>query len=155
MCGHINYLELVMKLTLSVKQLGKKHPLLQDNSIDIAISHHLITLQELIEAVVTNQVEKFKNSSFEWEDKDVVHLPKENYLPILTDTGKIGFGALYNHNTVDLQKAKETAILAHKDGLFVVFYGDDEIETLSDTIDLSLNKTLTFLRLTFLTGSYW
>jgi hypothetical protein len=144
-----------MKLTLSVKQLGKKHPLLMENIIDLDISKNQVNLHELIEAVVTNQVEKFKNASFEWEDQDTIHLPKENYLPLLTDTGKVGFGALYNHNTIDLQKAKETALLAYQDGLFVVFYGDDEIKSLSEMIDLSQNKELIFIRLTFLAGSYW
>ncbi|UOX33364.1 hypothetical protein LXD69_15140 [Flavobacterium sediminilitoris] len=144
-----------MELTISVKQLGKKHPILQNNTISLALSSSIVTLKDLLEAVVESQVEKFKTSSFEWDDQDTIHLPKENYLPILTDTGKVGFGALYNHNIIDLQKAKETALLAYEDGLFAVFYGDDELQTLSDTIELSENKALTFIRLTFLSGSYW
>lgn len=144
-----------MELTISVKQLGKKHPILQNNTISLALSSSIVTLKDLLEAVVESQVEKFKTSSFEWDDQDTIHLPKENYLPILTDTGKVGFGALYNHNAIDLQKAKETALLAYEDGLFAVFYGDDELQTLSDTIELSENKALTFIRLTFLSGSYW
>lgn len=144
-----------MELTISVKQLGKKHPILQNNTISLVLSSSIVTLKDLLEAVVESQVEKFKTSSFEWDDQDTIHLPKENYLPILTDTGKVGFGALYNHNTIDLQKAKETALLAYEDGLFAVFYGDDELQTLSDTIELSENKALTFIRLTFLSGSYW
>ncbi|NHN24578.1 hypothetical protein FIA58_002720 [Flavobacterium jejuense] len=144
-----------MKITLSVKQLGKKQALLQDTIIDLAISSTTVTLQELIEAIVSNQVTIFKQKSFEWDDLDTIHLPKENYLPMLIDTGKVGFGALYNHNEIDLEKAKETAILAFQDGLFAVFYGDDEIESLTSLLDLATNKPLLFLRLTFLTGSYW
>ncbi|MNE70779.1 hypothetical protein D3C80_1666000 [compost metagenome] len=97
----------------------------------------------------------FRSSSFEFEDEDKIHLPKENYLPILTDTGKVGFGALYNHNQVDLAKAQENAIVAFEDGLYTVFYGDDQLETLTEQVDLSQNKNLTFIRLTFLAGSYW
>lgn len=144
-----------MNISISVKQLGKKHPLLQEKSIDLSIESPVITTQNLIEAVVDHQVQLFHSSSFEFEDEDKIHLPKENYLPILTDTGKVGFGALYNHNKVDLAKAHENAIVAFEDGLYAVFYGDDQLETLSEEIDLSQNKTLMFIRLTFLAGSYW
>ncbi|WDF62236.1 hypothetical protein [Flavobacterium sp. KACC 22763] len=144
-----------MNISISVKQLGKKHPLLQEKSIALDIENPVISTQKLIESIVDHQVQLFRSSSFEFEDEDKIHLPKENYLPILTDTGKVGFGALYNHNQVDLAKAQENAIVAFEDGLYAVFYGDDELETLTEQIDLSQNKNLTFIRLTFLAGSYW
>lgn len=144
-----------MTISISVKQLGKKHPLLQEKSIALDIENPVITTQKLIESIVDHQVQLFRSLSFEFEDEDKIHLPKENYLPILTDTGKVGFGALYNHNQVDLAKAQENAIVAFEDGLYAVFYGDDQLETLSEEIDLSQNKSITFIRLTFLAGSYW
>lgn len=144
-----------MNISISVKQLGKKHPLLQEKSIALDIENPVITTQKLIESIVDHQVQLFRSASFEFEDEDKIHLPKENYLPILTDTGKVGFGALYNHNQVDLAKAQENAIVAFEDGLYAVFYGDDQLETLSEEIDLSQNKSITFIRLTFLAGSYW
>ncbi|MGE8341819.1 MAG: hypothetical protein ACN6OI_12390 [Flavobacterium sp.] len=144
-----------MNISISVKQLGKKHPLLQEKNIDLAVDNPIITTQKLIESIVDHQVQLFRSASFEFEDEDKIHLPKENYLPILTDTGKVGFGALYNHNQVDLAKAQENAIVAFEDGLYAVFYGDDQLETLSEEIDLSQNKSITFIRLTFLAGSYW
>lgn len=144
-----------MNITISVKQLGKKHPLLQEKSIALDIENPVISTQKLIESIVDYQVQLFHVSSFEFEDEDKIHLPKENYLPILTDTGKVGFGALYNHNKVDLTKAQENAIVAFEDSLYAVFYGDDQLETLTEEIDLSQNKSVTFIRLTFLAGSYW
>ncbi|MBW1655353.1 hypothetical protein [Flavobacterium quisquiliarum] len=144
-----------MNISISVKQLGKKHPILQEKSIALDIENPVITTQKLIESIVEYQVQLFHSSSFEFEDEDKIHLPKENYLPILTDTGKVGFGALYNHNKVDLAKAQENAIVAFEDGLYAVFYGDDQLETLTEEIDLSKNKSITFIRLTFLAGSYW
>lgn len=144
-----------MNITISVKQLGRKYPILQDKSIELATQNPIITTQTLIELVVDYQVQLFRSSSFEFEDEDKIHLPKENYLPILTDTGKVGFGALYNHNKIDLTKAQQNAVLAFEDGLYAIFYGDDELKELSQSIDLSMNKALTFIRLTFLAGSYW
>lgn len=144
-----------MNLSIAVRQLGKKHPLLQEKNVALVIENPIITTRTLIELVVDYQVQLFNSSSFEFDDEDKIHLPKENYLPILTDTGKVGFGALYNHNKVDLAVAQENAILAFEDGMYAVFYGDDELENLSQEINLEEKKLLTFIRLTFLAGSYW
>jgi hypothetical protein len=144
-----------MDISISVKQLGRKHPILQEKIISLDNTTSIVTVRTFLELIVKNQVELFHASSFEFEDEDKIHLPKENYLPILTDTGKVGFGAIYNHNQVDLAKAQENAIVAFEDGLYAVFYGDDQLETLSQEIDLSKNKSITFIRLTFLAGSYW
>ncbi|OAZ04144.1 hypothetical protein [Flavobacterium succinicans] len=144
-----------MNLTISVKQLGKKHPILQEKRIEIATSNAIISIKKLLQLVVEQQVNQFVTSSFEVDDEDKTNLPKDNYLPLLTDTGKVSFGALYNHNIPDLVKAQETAIQAFEDGMYAVFYGDDELQNLNQEIDLSENKTVTFIRLTFLACSYW
>ena len=144
-----------MNLVITVKQLGKKHPVLEAKNIEITTSKSTLMLQELLKLVVEQQVNQFISSSFEFDDEDKTHLPMDNYLPLLTDTGKISFGALYNHNIPDLDKSQEYAIQAFEDGLYAVFYGDDQIENLNQEINLSENKTVTFIRLTFLAGSYW
>lgn len=144
-----------MNISISVRQLGKKHPILQEKSISLDTSTPVVTVRTFIELIVKHQVGLFHSASFEWEDQDTIHLPKENYLPILTDTGKVGFGAVYNHNKVDVAKAQENAIVAFEDGLYALFQGDDQLESLTEEIDLSQNKSITFIRLTFLAGSYW
>ena len=144
-----------MNITISVKQLGKKHPILQEKTISLDTSAAVLSVRTFIALVVKQQVELFHEASFEWEDQDTIHLPKENYLPILTDTGKVGFGAVYNHNKVNIAVAQENAIVAFEDGLYALFYGDDQLESLNEEIDLSQNKSITFIRLTFLAGSYW
>lgn len=144
-----------MNISISVRQLGKKHPILQEKSISLDTSAPVVTVRTFIELIVKHQVALFHSNSFEWEDQDTIHLPKENYLPILTDTGKVGFGAVYNHNKVDVAKAQENAIVAFEDGLYALFQGDDQLESLGEEIDLSQNKSITFIRLTFLAGSYW
>ncbi|MDA6072438.1 hypothetical protein NJT12_22690 [Flavobacterium sp. AC] len=144
-----------MNITISVKQLGKKHPILQETIISLDNTTSILSVRNFLELIVKHQVELFHSASFEWEDEDTIHLPKENYLPILTDTGKVGFGAIYNHNKVNVVTAQENAILAFEDGLYAIFYGDDQLETLTEEIDLSQNKSITFIRLTFLAGSYW
>lgn len=144
-----------MNISISVRQLGRKHPILQEKTISLDNTTSIVSVRTFLELIVKHQVELFHSASFEWEDQDTIHLPKENYLPILTDTGKAGFGAIYNHNQVNVATAQENALLAFEDGLYAVFYGDDQLETLTEEIDLSTNKNITFIRLTFLAGSYW
>lgn len=144
-----------MKIKINIKQLGRKHPLLQNNIIDLNSNNPTITLREFIQKIVEHQVNLFSQSSFEIENIDKTHLPKENYLPILIDTGKLGFKAIYNHNKPDLVKAQEIALQAFEDKLYVVFQGDKELTNLSEEIDLFCDDAFVFIRLTFLVGSYW
>lgn len=144
-----------MEIKVTVKQLGKKYPVLSEQKLDILYNDPQISLKNLLKLIVQQQVEAFNAQSFEMEDKDYLKNPSENYLNILTDTGKAGFGSIYNEKKADLQKAQDHAVLAFEDGMFAVFYNDEQLENLSGMIDLSLHHTFTFIRLTFLAGSYW
>lgn len=144
-----------MEIKVTVKQLGKKHPILAEQKLDISYNDVNISLENLLKLIVQQQVEAFNAKSFELEDEDYSKNPTESYLNILTDTGKVGFGSIYNQKKADLQKAQENAIQAFEDGMFAVFYNDEQIENLSQTINLSVHHTFTFIRLTFLAGSYW
>ncbi|MCI3936531.1 hypothetical protein MQX03_04930 [Chryseobacterium aahli] len=144
-----------MEIKVIVKQLGKKHPVLAEQKLDIDYNEVNISLENLLKLVVQQQVEVFNAKSFELEDEDYAKIPTENYLNILTDTGKIGFGSIYNQKKADLQKAQENALQAFEDGMFAVFYNDEQLENISQNINLNLDHTFTFIRLTFLAGSYW
>jgi len=144
-----------MEIKVTVRQLGKKHPVLSEQKIEISYKDSNITLEHLLQLIVQQQVEAFNAKSFELEDQDDTKIPRDNYLNILTDTGKAGFGSIYNLKKADVYKARENAIQAFVDGMFAVFYNDKQLEDLSQTIDLSTPYTFTFIRLTFLAGSYW
>lgn len=144
-----------MEIKVTVKQLGKKHPVLSEQKIEIVYEDSNISLENLLELIVQQQVDAFNAKSFELEDEDDAKIPQDSYLNILTDTGKAGFGSIYNLKKADVQKAQENAVQAFKDGMFAVFYNDEQLEDLTQIIDLSLQHLFTFIRLTFLAGSYW
>lgn len=144
-----------MEIKVTVKQLGRKHPVLLEQKIEIAYEDSIITLENLLKLIVQQQVGEFNAQSFELEDEDSVKIPTDNYLNILTDTGKVGFGSIYNLKKADVQKAQDNVIQAFEDGMFAVFYKDEQLENLIQSIDLSLQHPFTFIRLTFLAGSYW
>ena len=144
-----------MEIKVTVKQLGKKHPVLSEQNIEIAYEEANITSENLLKLIVQQQVDEFNAKSFELEDEDYAKIPQDNYLNLLTDTGKVGFGSIYNLKKADLQQAQDNAIQAFEDGMFAVFYNEEQLESLTQTIDLELKHTFTFIRLTFLAGSYW
>lgn len=144
-----------MEISVTVKQLGRKHPLLHEEKMSISTEEAQLSVEELIRLIVLQQVESFNTQSFEQEDVDYTKAPREDYLNILTDTGKAGFGSIYNERRADPEKAQENAIQAFEDGMYAIFYGDEELQDLKHEIDLSQGHTFVFIRLTFLAGSYW
>ncbi|GEN76843.1 hypothetical protein [Chryseobacterium hagamense] len=144
-----------MEIKVTVKQLGRKHPVLSEQHLEIDYDGNSISLEQLLKLIVQQQVGAFNAKSFETEDQDQIQAPLENYLNILTDTGKAGFGSIYNEKRADLEKARENAIQAFEDGMFAVFCGETRLENLKQIIDLSTQPVFTFIRLTFLAGSYW
>ena len=141
-------------LTLSIKMLGKKYPVLED--IPIQLSNQFPetpSLQDLLTELVTQQVEQF----------NVSHTVEENLLPYLSESdiskkaerGKVGFGAVYNDKTVLLSDALKTALQAFEDGLYFVFIDRVKIEKLDDRIELNESSELMLLRLTALVGGYY
>jgi len=106
----------------------------------------------LIAAVVAQQVHEYNSKPLE-----------KNLLPFLSQaetneqaaTGKIGFGSIYNDNKADILKAQQTALQAFEDGMYAVFVGDEEVSTIGQPVVIAHDTVITFIRLTFLAGSYW
>lgn len=73
----------------------------------------------------------------------------------MKETGKMGFGQVYNTETVDVEKAVQDALQAFEDGLYFVFVDDKKIDKLDDNIDLKAHSKVFFLRLVALTGGYF
>jgi hypothetical protein len=140
-------------LTLSIKMLGKKHPVLESIAFQLSNQFPLSpTLQDLLIELVTQQVEQFNVSRTE-----------ENLLPYLSESdildkaerGKVGFDAVYNDKTVLVEDALKTALQAFEDGLYFVFIDRVKIKNLEDKIELNENSELMLLRLTALVGGYF
>lgn len=141
-----------MDLIINAKQAGRKHPLIEKRTIVIDDLQPTPSLRDLLAAVVKQQVTEYNNKPLE-----------KNLLPFLdgeqvaqqASTGKIGFGSIYNENKADLSKAQDVAMQAFEDGLFAVFADEEELQALDTTFVLTPATVITFIRLTFLAGSYW
>jgi hypothetical protein len=141
-----------MQITISVKQPGRKHALIDRQVLEVEDLTDQPSLRELLMAVVRQQVTAYNNKPLE---KNLLPFLSSAEVDNLAATGKAGFGSIYNEHKADLQKAQETALQAFEDGLFAVFINDEEMKHLSDVFSLNNHTIITFVRLTFLAGSIW
>ena len=141
-----------MKITVKAKQMGRKHALLENKIIEIEDIGHSPLLEDLLKAVVKQQVEEFNDKPFE---KNLLPFLSKDEIQNQAESGKVGFGSVYNEKKADLAGARETALQAFEDGMFSVFADDVEIRNLKDEVIISESTVITFIRLTFLAGSYW
>lgn len=136
-----------MNVYIKLKSVGKKRPIL--DNIPYTLPDNLVSLRQLIEAIVRQEVSDYNNRKAE-----------SMLVPFLTETeisdksivGKVGFGRLYSDNKACPEKASETALQGFEDGLFRVMVGEKEAVNLDEPLELHENDTLVFIRLTFLAG---
>ncbi|MEM6770481.1 MAG: hypothetical protein AAF597_07870, partial [Bacteroidota bacterium] len=110
------------------------------------------SLNQLITACVRAEVARFNASR---QDPLVLRFLTPADIGEGAAKGKVAFGEIANHQTVEVDKATAVAIEAWRDGLFAVFHGDTELLDLDTALDLKEGDHVTFLRLTFLTGTFW
>lgn len=144
-----------LNLRFTIKQLGKKQALFTEQIIAIDYDLPSISLKNLIAAIVEYRVEEYNRKTVVSDNEDTPHNPLRNYIDLLTETGNAKFGNIYNESKADVEKAIENALICFEDGIIAVFQGEEQINALSQEIDLTKDNSFTFLRLTFLVGSYW
>ncbi len=137
-----------INLTLTIKQLGRKKAL---TTREYSIGNFSMqpTLRELIERIVALEVEAFRQRQ---TDNQFLRVLTESQLLEAAESGKISLGGQEFKQEVDTDQAIVTAIQAFEDGLYYAFYGDNQIERLTDTVNLEYNQEIMFLRLVALAG---
>lgn len=139
-----------MKIFIQVKQLGKKKCCVEKMPVDFPALP--TTVQALIETIVSWQVREYNE-----------RLQQSEMLKYLTDedmadkiaTGKIGFDVNYNGTPAAESAAIANAVQSYEGGIFRIFADDVELGPLSSEIRLNEGATLTFIRLTMLSGRMW
>jgi hypothetical protein len=141
-----------MNLKVRVKQPGRKHPLIDNKIICVDKLNDHPTVRALIEAIVEQQVEEYNSKPTE---KNILPFLNKSQTEQQAATGKVSFGSIYNENKADVEQARQTALQAFEDGMFAMFVNDEEVSNLTQQVELFENSIITFVRLTFLAGSYW
>ncbi|NSL86328.1 hypothetical protein ECE50_005785 [Chitinophaga sp. Mgbs1] len=141
-----------MNLIINARQAGRKHALIEKQTIAIDDLPGNPSLRALLTAVVKQQVTAYNDKPAE---KQLLPFLSDQQITGQADHGKVGFGTIYNENKANLLKAQETALQAYEDGLFAVFADEEELQHLDATFKLTPQTVITFIRLTFLAGSHW
>lgn len=139
-----------MKLYVNVKQVGSRKNYI--NKEEIILDYKPSNLRELIRIIVTKNVNEFNEN-----------IKKERLIEYLTDEeinnkialGKVSFGEIHNDTTQNLEKALKVAYLAYEDGIYKVFVGEKEVNSLDESLELKEEEILTFIKLTMLSGRMW
>lgn len=136
------------QLSLQLKKLGKK----KIKTVAFPVDQYPETLSGLITECIRSEVKRYNEQRTE-----IVLSPFLGPAEIGTqsETGKIGFGDISNITPADEKKALENAMLAFKDGLFLVFIDNEEFTDPEAALQISEHTVITFIRMTFLTGTYW
>jgi hypothetical protein len=137
-----------MNLNMTVKQLGRKKAL-TTRDYNLRNFPGQPTLQELLTRIVTLEVNAFRERQI---DNQFLRVLTETQLLEASETGKISLGGQEFTQEVNTDQAIQTAIQAFQDGLYYVFNGENQIEYLSDVVNLEVRQDIMFLRLVALVG---
>lgn len=140
-----------MNLKVNIKQIGQRKQKVAP--VNFALAEVPGTVRELIGLTVEKCVNEY-NERVRAGDANVKPL-SESDIRDMADIGKIAFGINYGTKEQDLGKAVENALQSFEDGIYRVFLNDAELESLDEVINLSEGDSLTFIRLTMLSGRMW
>lgn len=139
-----------MKVYISVKQIKKRAN--QVAFCPYALKTVPDTLRQLITIMVSDGVDRYNQRISE---KESITIHSQDEIDNMSQVGKIGFGVPFGSNPANFQEAAETAIQGFEDGLYRIFVGEREIESLDAPLDLQEEDTITIIRLVMLTGGYF
>jgi hypothetical protein len=140
-----------MKLSFNVKSLGKKRPYIKDLLIDIDVSANP-KLEELLRLLVKHQVDMYNSRK---QNKNLLAFFDENPLDEWAQSGSVKFNEHYNKQQAEYDKSIDTVLQAFEDGLIAFFVDEEQIVALSQTINLDETSSITIVKLTFLSGTFW
>lgn len=139
-----------MKLYINVKQIKKRGNRITACPYELPTPPE--TLRQLITMLVSDSVEGYRQRLLAKEDTRVL---TQEVMDDMSLVGKIGFGIPFGSQQADLGDALETAFQGFEDGLYRLFVGEQEIESLDAPLHLQEEDTVTIIRLVMLTGGFF
>ena len=139
-----------MKVYISAKQIKKKGNQIASCPYDLKDIPN--TLRQLISLLVTDAVEAYNQRL---QSKGNTRPLSKDDIDAMSQVGKIGFGIPFGSREASLSDALETAVQGFEDGLYRLFVGEQEMESLDAPLSLQEEDTITIIRLVMLTGGYF
>ena len=139
-----------MKVYISAKQIKKRGN--QIVSYPYELKKVPDTLRQLIAIMVSDGVEVYNQRL---QSKENMHTLTKDDIDAMSQVGKIGFGIPFGSREANIDDALETAVQGFEDGLYRLFVGEREIESLDEPLHLQEADTITIIRLVMLAGGYF
>lgn len=139
-----------MQLFINLKQIGKRRNVIDRQEVTFVTVP--ATVAELITAIVCRQVEEYNDRL---EQSELLNCLTDEQVRQKATVGKVDFGELYNRVPAQAEEAVRTALQAFEDGIFRLFINETGVDGLQTPLSLQEGDTLTFIRLTLLTGRLW
>lgn len=139
-----------MIIKVNIKQLGRKRSMISE--MPFKLERTPATVRELIEEAVHTCVCEYNERVKKGESAEPL---SGDDISEMSEIGKIAFGINYGGKYADENAALDNALQSYEDGLYRIFVGENEAGSLSDSISLTENDSVSFIRLTMLTGRLW
>lgn len=139
-----------MDIYVRVKAIGKRKDILAPTTY--TIPDGICSLRQLLTAVVQKEVAQYNSKE---TGAQLIPFLTQQALDDQAKIGKVSFGTIYSDKKADPDKAVANAIGCWEDGLVRVFLNDAELTDLDAPIAIEAQSVLTFIRLTFLSGTFW
>ena len=141
----------MITIRINIRQLGKKRNTI--NAVPFVLPKQPNTVRDLITSVVMVCVAAYNERVRKGET--VIRPMTQESLSDMEIIGKLAFGVNYGGKEANEAKAVTTALQGFKDGLYRAFLDETELVDLDAPLMIRENDTITFIRLTMLTGSIW
>jgi hypothetical protein len=141
----------LITIRINIRQLGKKRNTI--NAVPFVLPKKPNTVRDLITSVVMVCVAAYNERVRKGET--VIRPMTQESLSDMEMIGKLAFGVNYGGKEANEAKAVTTALQGFKDGLYRAFLDETELVDLDAPLMIRENDTITFIRLTMLTGSIW
>ena len=139
-----------MTIKVNIKQLGKKKNKIAGVPFPLENTPH--TVRELIRECVHTCVRQYYERAAKGNAPDPLTAEQ---IAGMSEIGKIAFGINYGGKLPDEEKAVSDAYQAYEDGLYRIFFGEDEAGELDSEVRIDENSEVTFIRLVMLAGRMW
>ena len=138
-----------MTINIHIRQLGKKRSII--SAVPFELPTQPADVRTLIIAVVQVCVAAYNERVRKGETG--IRPMSEESLADMETIGKLAFGVNYGDKEADEAAAIANALQSFEDGLYRIFLGQTELTALDESLALTEQDELTFIRLTMLSGS--
>lgn len=139
-----------MRLKVNVKHLGKRKKSIEE--LYVELDKNPETVGMLIEETV-------KACLMDYEDRqkfiEINNIFTNQEIDEKAGSGKISFGINYGTGSPRLDDAIDNAKQSFLDGLVVIFINDKQMLNLEEEIQIINETSVTFIRMTMLSGRMW